>query len=146
MSHIARIRFSSVDTQQGCSCDRCGQWIKNIWSVDYAEGFTVNYGIDCWEKVYKAGKLSSYGEKELRKIMKRIKGYEEMLAKFISGELNAENEDGYKTDQMDCFKDHYWHGRPFDEYKEWMINECLPARIERAQEDLKRFKNINFEA
>ena len=144
MSHIAKIRFSAVSRNEGCTCDRCGQWIQNIWTVDYSEGFSVHYGIDCWEKVYKGGKLSQYGEKELRKIMKRIEGYERMLAKYVSGEITEELDSGFQTDQMDCFKDHYWHGRPWEEYKSWMIDECLPARIARAQEDLKKFKNINF--
>lgn len=144
MSHIKRIRFSSVGRNEGCTCDRCGQYIRNIWTVDYAEGFSVNYGIDCWEKVYKGGKLSQYGEKEMRKIMKRIKGYEEMLATYQRGEYTIDNDEGYKVDQMDCFSDHYWHGKPYEEYKAWMINECLPARIARANEDLKKFKNIDF--
>lgn len=144
MSHIKKIRFQSVGRNEGCTCDRCGQYIRNIWSVDYAEGFTVNYGIDCWEKVYKAGQLSKYGEKELRKIMKRIRDYEKMLETYKSGEMTEEIDGGYKTDQMDCFKDHYWHGKPYEQYKAWMIEECIPARIARAQEDLKKFKNIDF--
>lgn len=144
MSHIKKIRFSSVGRNEGCTCDRCGQYIRNIWTVDYVEGFTVNYGIDCWEKVYKEGKLSKYGEKELRKIMKRIRNYEKMLETYKSGEMNAEIDGGYKSAQMDCFKDGYWYGRPYDEYKTWMIEEFIPYRMEKAQEDLKKFKNIDF--
>lgn len=144
MSHIKKIRFESVGKNEGCTCDRCGQYIKNIWSVDYVEGFTVNYGLDCWEKVYKGGKLSQYGEKELRKIMKKLKDYEKMLATYKSEEMTAETDGGYKTSQMDCFKDGYWYGRPYEEYKAFMINEFIPARIAETEEGLKKFRNVNF--
>ena len=144
MSHIKRIRFSSVGRNEGCTCDRCGQYIRNIWTVDYAEGFSVNYGIDCWEKVYKGGKLSQYGEKEMRKIMKAIADYEKMLATYKSGEMTAETDGGYKSAQMDCFRDGYWYGRPYEEYKAWMIDEFIPARIESKQDELKKFNKIDF--
>ena len=142
MSHIAKIRFNSVGKNEGCTCDRCGQYIRNIWTVEYKEGFKVNYGIDCWEKVYKAGLLNKYGEKEMRKIMKSIKGYEEMLAKFVSGEINEENDSGWKYSQTE--KRDAWYGEPYEEYKNWMINEFFPYRISIEQERLKKFSKIDF--
>lgn len=142
MSHIAKIRFNSVGKNEGCTCDRCGQYIRNIWTVEYKEGFKVNYGIDCWEKVYKAGQLNKYGEKEMRKIMKSIKGYEEMLAMFVSGEINEENDSGWKYSQTE--KRDAWYGKPYEEYKNWMINEFFPYRISIEQERLKKFSKIDF--
>lgn len=141
MSHIKAIRFNSVGRNEGCTCDRCGQYIRNIWSVEYKEGFTVNYGLDCWEKVYKAGKLNQYGEKEIRKIMKSIKAYEENLAKFVNGEMTEENS-GWKYDQQD--ENSAWYGEPFEKYKEWMINEFFPYRIGEEQKRLAKFSKIDF--
>lgn len=143
MSHIAKIRFNSVGRNDGCTCDRCGQYIRNIWSIEYKEGFTVNYGIDCWEKVYKAGKLNQYGEKHMRKIMKSIRSYEEMLAKYVSGEMNEETDSAWKYGQTD--KHDAWYGEPYETYRDWMINEFFPYRISIEQEELKKFSKINFD-
>ena len=141
MAHIAKIRFNSVGRNEGCTCDRCGQYIRNIWTVEYKEGFTVNYGIDCWEKVYKTG-VNKYLEKEMRKIMKSIKSYDEMLSKYVSGEINEETDGGWIYDQKD---EHIaWYGKPFEEYREWMINEFFPYRIGEKQKELKKFERINF--
>lgn len=142
MSHIAKIRFSSVSRNEGCTCDRCGQYIRNIWTVTYKEGFSINYGIDCWEKVYKGGQLSQYGEKEIRKIMKSIKAYEEMLAKYMSGEINEETDSGWKYGQQN--KQDAWYGKPFEEYRDWMINDFFPYRLSIEQDRLKKFSKIDF--
>lgn len=141
MAHIAKIRFNSVGRNEGCTCDRCGQYIRNIWTVEYKEGFAVNYGIDCWEKVYKAG-LNQYGEKEMRKIMKSIKAYEERLAMYMSGEINADNDLSWQNEQV--LKDHAWYGKPYEEYREWMIKEFFPYRIGDKLKELKKFEKIDF--
>ena len=142
MSHVKKIHFQSVGRDEGCLCDRCGQYIRNIWTVEYTEGFKANYGIDCWEKIYKAGKLNKYGETQMRKIMKSIKGYEEMLAKYVSGELNEETDKDWQFSQT--FEHDVWYGKPFEAYRDWMINEFFPYRIECAQEELKKFSKIDF--
>ena len=145
MSHIKKIRFQSVGKNEGCCCDRCGQYIRNIWTVEYTEGFKVNYGIDCWEKVYKAGKLNQYGEKQMRKIMKNIKSYEEELAKYISGEMNAETDIGWQNQQDENeYTKSFWFRKPYEEYRDWMINEFFPYRISLEQEELKKFSKIDF--
>ena len=80
MAHIKKISFSSVNVREGCTCDRCGQWIKNIWTVDFLEGFSMNYGIDCFEKLCKSGRLSDYGMKLMKKALKSISRYYEWMA------------------------------------------------------------------
>ncbi len=143
MSHIAKIHFESVDNaEHGCTCDRCGQWIKNIWTVDYTEGFSVHYGIDCWEKVYKGGKLNKYGEKEMRKAMKSIKSIEENIASWKNGEITPDNHYPWIEAQED--KQNPWYDKSWDEYKDWMINEFWAYRLEEAQKELKKFSKINF--
>lgn len=143
MAHIKEINFNSTqDVKEGCTCDRCGQWIKNIWTVEFAEGYSIHFGIDCWEKVYKSGKLSKFGEKEMKKIMKKIRFHQEQLQQYLTGQLTAENDMNYLMDQEDKLR--FWYKKPFEEYKAWMINECIPARIERAQQELKRFNRVDF--
>lgn len=145
MAHIKKISFSRVGKQEGCTCDRCGQYIRNIWTVEYTEGICMNYGLDCWEKIYKEG-LNKQGEKILRKAMKSIEKYEDSLAKYTSGELTAENDESYKVTQADWNKDDYWHGRTFEEYRDWMITEFFPSRISGAQKELQKFSKVNFNA
>ena len=79
MAHIKSISFSSVSTNYGCTCDRCGQWIKNIWTVKFDDGISMNFGIDCFEKLCKSGKLTRYGEKLMRDTLKSIAFYSEQL-------------------------------------------------------------------
>ena len=143
MAHIKRISFSTVPTKLGCNCDRCGQWIKNIWTVEYKEGFTINYGIDCFEKVYKNSGLSQQGEKMLKKSLKYIKELYKQLDDYKNGKITAETDKGYQFAQT-CDGGHYWKGKPYEEYKAFMIDECLPAWIEKQEQGLEKFKNINF--
>lgn len=139
MSHIAKIHFASVDKSAGCTCDRCGQSIQNIWTVDYTEGFSVHYGIDCWEKVYKAGKLSKYGENELRKAMKRIQGIEESIE-----EWKNKTEETYEFKEQQKDKTAPWYGHTFEEYRTYMANEFFPYRLEEAQKELEKFSKVDF--
>lgn len=142
MSHVKKISFDHVDRKHACTCDRCGQGIINIWSVEYAEGFTVHYGIDCWEKVYKGGKLSQYGEKEIKKIMKSIKGYEDMRRQWESGEITEETCYAYKEAQNDKLSP--WFEKTFEEYKKWILEELIPYRLEITQKELEKFKKVDF--
>ena len=141
MAHIKRIEFSEVSTNFGCTCDRCGQWIKNIWTVEYVEGFTLHYGLDCFEKVYKGAELSAYGEKLLRKIMRYIKEMYQELDAYTSGKVTEDTDRGYQFQQM---YGGYWKGKPYEEYKKSMI-EVIPKWIENKEKELRKFKNINFD-
>lgn len=144
MAHVKRIGFAQVGEKQGCTCDRCGQYIRNIWSVQYAEGFTVHYGIDCFEKVYKSGRLSQYGQKEMRRIMKSIEGYEKRIAEWESGEVTPETNYSWQEAQKD--KLNPWYGATWEAYKDWMINEFFKYHLEEAQKELEKFRNIDFTA
>lgn len=145
MAHIKKISFARVSEQEGCTCDRCGQYIRNIWTVEYKEGLRMNYGLDCWEKVYKEG-LNAQGIKLIKKIMDSIKSYEERLALYTNGEMTEETDESYKVEQAEWNKDSYWYGRSFEEYKAWMINEFFPHRIADKQKELFRFAKVNFNA
>ena len=145
MAHIKNIHFQSVDTNEGCTCDRCGQHIKNIWTVEYKEGLVMHYGIDCWEKVYKAG-LNTNGRKILTRTMKSLQAYEERLAGYVNGTMTEETDITYQNEQAGWQSDSYWHGKSFDEYKKWMVTDFLPYRIELAQKELEKLGKVNFNA
>lgn len=141
--HIKSVKFNSVVANEGCTCDRCGQYIKNIWTVEYTEGARFNYGIDCFEKVQKSG-LNATGIKAMKKILKSIEGYYTALEEFKT--RTEGTDESWKTEQADWNRDSYWHGREYSEYKDWMINEFFPNRIASKEKELERFKKVNFVA
>ena len=145
MAHIKSIRFNRVGKQEGCTCDRCGQYIQNVWTVTYQEGETIHYGIDCFEKVKKSGRLNAYGKKLINQIMKSIQSYDERLAEYQSGNLTEGNDESWHTHQAE-WNDSCWKGKNYDEYKKWMIEEFFPYRIAEKEKELEKFKKINFEA
>ena len=143
MATIKRIDFSTVSTNEGCRCDRCGQWIKNIWTVTYKEGFSLHYGLDCWEKIYKHSNLSKQGEKLLRKHMKSIESYQKAMQR--QAELTEETDEAWKISQAEWNKNNAWYGEKYEDYKKWMLEEFFPYRIQHEQDEIElRFKKVVF--
>lgn len=142
MAHIKKISFSRVGKNEGCICDKCGQYIRNIITVEYDFGI-LHYGQDCFTKMYNGGKLTTYGAKLMQKTLKSIEYYSVELAKYVSGEITADNDDVYKSYQT-CVES-YWTGRPYEEYRQFMIDEWFPERFKECQKQIDRFKNVNFE-
>lgn len=144
MAHIKRISFAHVGRNDGCLCDKCGQYIRNIVTVDYDDGVRINYGQDCFDKLYNSGKLNAYGVKLMRKALKSIDRHTKELEAYKSGKKTAENDLSYQFCQT-CNGGHYWKGKPFEEYRDWMINEVYPMRFEEDQKLVDRFAKVNFE-
>lgn len=142
MAHIKRIDFAHVGKNEGCLCDKCGQYIQNIVSVYYDDGVCVNYGQDCFAKLYNSGKLSAYGVKLMKKALKSIQTHSKQLVSYKSGEMTAENDKSYQFAQT--YGD-YWKGKPYEEYRQWMIEEWFPKRFEEDQKMIDRFAKINFD-
>lgn len=149
MAHIKSIRFNSVSRQEGCTCDRCGQYLQNIWTVEFEEGLTMHYGIDCFSKIKKQSNLSDYGKKTLNKIMKSIQGYEEMLAKYNNGEFTEENDQCWINEKASWERpdgrNSYWKDCDYKEFRQDRI-EFFEYRISAEQKELEKFKKVNFEA
>lgn len=143
MAHIKHINFARVGRNEGCLCDKCGQYIRNIVYVDYDDGVRVNYGQDCFAKLYNSGKLSQYGVKLMKKALKSIEKHSKELEDYKNGKMTAENDKGYQFCQT-CDGGHYWKGKPYEEYREWMINEWYPRRFKEDQEMVDRFAKIDF--
>ena len=71
MAHIKHINFAHVGRNEGCLCDKCGQYIQNIVYVDYDDGI--------FAKLYNGGKLSTYGVKLMKKALKAIEAHSKQL-------------------------------------------------------------------
>lgn len=142
MAYISKIQFNSVSQNEGCTCDRCGQYIKNIWTVTYKDGVVMNFGIDCFEKLNKET-LNAYGMKQMKLALKKIQNWSEQLQHWTDGEFTEDNCEAWKCEQAD-WNDSYWKGKSFDEYKAWMIEEFIPYRIQKAQEQVDKFQKVNF--
>lgn len=136
MAGISKIDYAHTSRESGCTCDRCGQWITNIITVHYTDGDTIHYGIDCFEKLYKDNKLTAYGMKVMKRGYKKIKDWSLKLEDYKTGKLNPDTDISWKYIQ-----EHggYWQGKPFEEYRDWMINEVIPLRFEEAQKEIQRF-------
>lgn len=146
MAHIKKISFETVGNNQGCTCDRCGQYIKNIYTVEFTEGMKMNYGIDCFEKLYKTGNLTKEATKILKKTIKSIANYEARLEQYQNNEIKPEEDGGwyYQQPQAGWYEEGYWTGKPYEEYRQWVINELIPSRIADKQKELAKFAKIDF--
>lgn len=140
MAIIKRINFSHVGRNEGCLCDRCGQYIQNIATVKYEGDLILNYGLDCFSKLQASGNLTKYGEKLFKDTVRRIKKYDKMLSDYKSGKINADNDPAWSFDldySMSAFGS-------YEEFKDFRINECLPKWIEDAEQELIKFSKVNF--
>lgn len=147
MAHIEYIGFSSVGRNEGCLCDRCGQYIQNIVTVRYTDGLVLNYGQDCFDKLWKGAKLTAYGQKLFKEALKKSKEHQAEYQKWLNGEVTAETDQSWKNLQASnvyC-EPSYWYGRPWEEYKTWMLEEWWPERFKEDQKRLDRFSKVNFE-
>ena len=145
MARIKKINFSAVGRMEGCTCDRCGQYIQNIYSVHFVDGIQMNYGIDCFRKLLLTGNLSDYGMKLMKKELKRLKHYQEMYE--AEKLLTAETDEGYQRTQEkhDWESPSYWYGLPWEEYHAWMLNSWYPKRFEESQKIIEKFSKVNFD-
>lgn len=139
MAYIRKIRFDKVGKNEGCTCDRCGQYIRNIWTVTYHDGVSLHFGIDCFDKLNKE-KLSKMGLKLMNKALKDIEWYHNDEAEFM--ELTEETDIRWQNTSND--PDSYWHGHDYGEYRKWMLEKWYPARYADAQKVIDRFSKVNF--
>lgn len=144
MARIKSIDFDSVGRMEGCTCDRCGQYIQNIYTVTFTDEVRMNFGIDCFRKLLLSGNLSDYGMKLMKKELKSLKRWQEL---FEKEKLKTEETDiAYQNEQehVDWKPDGYWYGRPWEEYHEWMLTQWFPKRFEESQEVINKFSKVNF--
>ena len=146
MAHIKSITFSHVGRKEGCLCDRCGQYIQNIVTVHWTDGLDINYGQDCFDKLYKGSRLTEHGIKLMREALRKIKQHSQELEAYKSGKMTAENDAGWQFHQRSALygSPSYWYGKDYEEYREWMISAWYPKRFEEDQKLIDRFSGVNF--
>ena len=140
MAHIKRIYFNTVQVQEGCTCDRCGQWIKNVWTVEFVEDLTMHYGIDCFEKLLKSGNLTDYGKKLMKKALKGMKRTYAAMEK--AADLKEEDDIWWQAQQRDKLS--AWNGESYESYKQWLLSSFYPYHIERYQKEIEKLKKADF--
>ena len=143
MAHIKAIAFNRVGKNEGCTCDRCGQYIRNIATVSFTDGIVMNYGMDCFSKLEKSARLTVQSKKLLNKAIQNIDYWTMELEKWTNGEYTEDNRLDWQNEQTD--KSSAWYGETFESYKAWMIEKFIPTRFEEAQKTVNRFAKVNFE-
>ena len=144
MARIKRVDFYHVGKQEGCLCDKCGQYITNVWSVQYADGITAKFGVDCFEKLNKESGLTSFGKKELNKALKSIQKHREMYEKEAAKTEETDAAWQQLQNPFDWQDKGYWYGKKWEEYHEWMMTEFFKTRFEEDQKQIDRFSQVNF--
>lgn len=146
MAHIRDIRFAHVGRKEGCTCDKCGQYIQNIVTVEYTDGVTIRYGQDCFDNLYHNGGLSDFGKKLMRKTLKDIQYYTKQRELYVSGKMTAETDKGWQAYAYEWNKNTYWgaHHDDYEAYRRWMIDEWFPERFKEIQKNIDRFGKVNF--
>lgn len=144
MARIEKIDFMKVGRNEGCTCDKCGQYITNIWTVRYKGGVDIHFGMDCFDKMLKASKLNDYGMKLMKKTLKSIERHQHGFE--AEKKLTEETDERYQMEQVhrDYGSQSAWYGSPWEEYHEWMLTVWWPARFKEDQENVDRFSKINF--
>ena len=140
MAYIEDIRFDHVGKNEGCMCDNCGAWLTNIWTVKFREGESLHFGMDCFDKRIK-GKLNAFGKKEMQKVLKLIQEHSELLNQLKQDEVTETVQKEWESYR---YWQEYWKDKTFEEWKEWMIEEVLPDRLEADRKALAKFEKINF--
>lgn len=147
MNTIKKISFESVPKTAGCCCDKCGQYLQNIYTVTYSNDISYHFGIDCFNKLLKSSSLNSFGMKEFKKLLKRIQHWQERCeywTKITEEEARAAAaEKGVKL-EIECSESAHY-GETFEEYKEWMLNCFIAERFKENEKELQRFKGVKFE-
>lgn len=146
MARIKEIRFAHVGRTEGCLCDRCGQYIQNIVTVDFMDGSEVNFGQDCFKKLYDSSRLTDYGKKLLRKALRDIEYYSREREKYASGEKTAENDQRWKNYELPVNTGCYWavHHDDYEVFRRWMLEAWFPERFKECQKQVDRFAKVNF--
>lgn len=148
---LRNVSFSSAPTVS-CTCDRCGQGIKNIWSVSFSNGITYNYGIDCFAKLSKESNLTDIGRKNFKKLLNSLKKCEEWVAKWETMTYEQYEEiywANIKDEERQYFpgplKGEYENPNKLDwnEFKAWK-HECAIDSLNYKKKELSKFDKAWF--
>lgn len=149
--NLVNVSFSTTPTPV-CTCDRCGQGIKNVWTLSFSNDVTYHYGIDCFEKLSKNSNLSDIGKKHFKQYLKSLKTWEGHVAKWSTTtfeEYEASYWANIKDEERHLFpgplKNEYENpnGLDWEGYKAWRYEGCVEG-LNNAKKELEKFKKVWF--
>ena len=148
---LTSVNFSTTPTPV-CTCDRCGQGIKNVWTLSFSNDVTYHYGIDCFEKLSKHSNLSDIGKKHFKEYLKSLKKCESLVSKWANITFE-EYEQEYWSNIKDEDKHLYcppleneWInplGLDWEGFKAWKY-DCRVESLNDAKKKLDNFKKVWF--
>ena len=146
MAHIRNIDYAHVGRNEGCLCDRCGQYIVNIIAVEFTDGMKINLGMDCFRKLQDTGKLTAYGKRLFSKAVKLAQGHRAEYNDYATGKMNADNDEEWKNYELPMNAGCYWavHHEDYEAFRRWKIDEWYPQRFKEDEKRFAQFKNVNF--
>lgn len=113
-------------TNEKTTCDCCGQYITNVYHVEYSNGEHKVFGSSCIEKQYK----KNHSKKEVSYIksnMKTIKKFQKELKIAINGHKKEYNQYGGNL-KVPQFEDsspwnEMWYNKTLNDWKNFKIKE-----------------------
>lgn len=140
MATVTSIRFHREGKNSGCICDHCGQYIRNIWTVRYSNGKSLNFGIDCFSQIRNHDGLSCHLEKKIKKELKFLQKLCDILDAYESGKITEENDQAYSFEVYNCERNKQ-EPESYEEFRAFYTEKCLPSWI---NETVLRLKRLGF--
>lgn len=144
---IKKIAYYSVPRSESSTCSCCGKSIQNICSIETVEGERFNFGTTCFDKLIK-DKLRSFQRKEYNQAIKFLKGYYKQQKVWEN--MTKEDYLGSEMYRTACICDGGapWETKTgldsFEDYKNWMLNDFFPCRIEQEEKVIEKYSRIDF--
>ena len=143
------VEYYQLPKNAGICCDHCGTYIRNVFVLHFVDGVCLKCGVECYNKLIKQSNISQYGEKLLKKQIKRLKLYDEMRSNWTRWNTPEEAEsDGCFQRIEDPEKPGFYRIRTqaeFEAEKAFMLNDLIPYRINLVQSEIKaKFKRITI--
>lgn len=144
---IKRIVYYSVPRSESSICSCCGKSIQNICSIETVEGERFNFGATCFDKLIK-DKLRAFQRKEYNQAIKFLKGYYKQQKVWEN--MTKEDYLGSEMYRTACICDGGapWETKTgldsFEDYKNWMLNDFFPYRIEQEEKVIEKYSRIDF--
>ena len=98
---------------------------------------------------YLENKFEKMKEREAAKVRERQAAYRKRMEAYrrklaLKAEQEAEEKGLLGELKVTDWNESYWAGKTFEEYKDWMVNDFFPSRLECCQKDIDKFSKVNF--
>lgn len=151
MSRVTNLYFEHVRKQEGCLCDKCGQYIQNIYTVTYDDIPVQHFGIDCFTKLMKTSNLTEVGKSKLRKLIKDITYLTDYITVWESIHTYEEAVDKQKqllgkiNLNLSVYTEYEaWEDSSFEEFRQFCIDNFGKKKLAEKQVELSKYKGVRF--